>query len=730
MFLALAAAFAVYLAYNAVIRLVLGPLPPPPTATEPTTAPTSQPATSTQSAPARPGNATSRPAPTASTPATAAARVPYRLVAGADEAPITIGGGGSDALKVELLPRGGAVGRIWLTERNKKGRYVFRAAPDGNDPYEIIRPVETPAGVFNSYVTRKVWVLPLQQDPWPTDELVWKVAEHGPTRVVFETTLLRSENEQPVVRLKKTWELVAGKPLLMLRLRVENLSEAPVKVAIQQDGPVGIHKEHLQYDMRRLVIAARTPEGQIELFRTLDHRKLAKADGPVNIPLAEEQRSLLWMALTNKYFGVFTRPLPLPGKQRVDWVSKLVALLAWPDAPARKNPGDLLTRLDTRPATLAPGAGRELAFELYAGAKDPGLLKKVNPAFADPTRLGYELARAADRRCCCTFLWLTDIMSALLRAIYLVVRNYGVALIILVILIRALLHPLTVFQQKSMYRVQEARGRLQPKLAELKEKYGNDKVRLQQETMKLYAEENVNPAGMLLGMVPMLIQMPILVALWTALNTDIHLRHAPFDGWWIKDLSAPDALIRFPGDGLTIPILGQLLPFMFAHIPSLNLLPILMGISMYLQQKYMPKPHLEAQKRTASNSKAEKNALGMTPEEQLRQQQMIGSMMSVLFPLMFYYMPSGLNLYWMATNVFGIVESLIIRRQLEEERKKREQLGPQALKKKAPGRFAQLMQRLAEKAEEIQKQADQLSRDDVKTPQRLRKMRDTKKRRR
>ena len=728
MFLALAAAFAVYLAYNAVIRLILGPPPPPPAARQPATQPASQPPPATSPATRPPGSATQPQA--ATTSATAPATLPYRLVAGQDESPLTLGGRDGDALKVELLPRGGAVARIWLTERDKKGRYVFRATPDGNDPYPIIQPVETPAGEFLSYVTRKVWVLPLRTEPWQTDELVWRIAERSPTRVVFETTLLRNDDGQPVLRLRKTWELVDGKPLVMLRLEAENLSDQPVEVAIEQDGPVGIHKEHLQYDMRRLVIAARTPEGQIELFRTLDHGKLAKAEGPVNIPLAEEQRSLLWMALTNKYFGVFTRPLPRQGKPQVDWVGKLVALLAWPDAPARKNPGDLLTRLDTHSAKLAPGGRTQVSFELYAGAKDPGLLRKVNPAFADPTGLGYELARSADQRCCCTFLWLTDIMSGLLRLIYLVVHNYGVALIILVILIRTLLHPLTVFQQKSMYRVQEGQMRLQPRLAELKEKYGNDKVRLQQEMMKLYAEEGVNPAGMLVGMLPMLIQMPILIALWTALNTDIHLRHAPFDGWWIKDLSAPDALIRFPGDGLTIPILGQLLPFMFANIPSLNLLPILMGISMYLQQKYMPKPHLEAQKRAAEQGKAEKNALGMTPEEQIRQQQMIGVMMSVLFPLMFYYMPSGLNLYWMATNVFGIIESLIIRRQLEEERKKREQLGPQALKKKEPGRFAQLMQRLAEKAEEIQKQADQLSRDEVKTPKRLRKMRDSKKRRR
>src|SRR5262249_23136406 len=155
----------------------------------------------------------------------------------------------------------------------------------------------------------------------------------------------------------------------------------------------------------------------------------------------------------------------------------------------------------------------------------------------------------------------------------------------------------------------------------------------------------------MVGMLPMLVQIPILGSLWTALNTDIHLRHAPLDGWWIRDLSAPDALITFPHP-LDIPVLSAL-PFIgraFTGITMFNLLPILMGVSMYLQQKYMPKPTMQTLK---TGDKSTPGPGGMTPEEQLRQQQMMGYMMTFMFPLMFYYMPSGLNLYWMATNVFG-----------------------------------------------------------------------------
>jgi YidC/Oxa1 family membrane protein insertase len=283
-----------------------------------------------------------------------------------------------------------------------------------------------------------------------------------------------------------------------------------------------------------------------------------------------------------------------------------------------------------------------------------------------------------------------------------------VAIIVLVVIVRGVLHPLTVFQQKSMYRMQDSMGKIQPKMAAIKERYPNDKVKQNQETMKLWAEENVNPAAGMIGMVPMFIQMPILVALWTALNTDVHLRNAAFDGWWIDDLSRPDALIDFGPVGLTIPVLSwlPLVGSWFVGIPSLNLLPILMGASMWLQQKYMPKPGMQAKLEAAKkqSESGEKPKSGMNVQDQLRQQQMMMNIMSVMFPLMFYYMPSGLTLYWMATNVFGIFESLRIRKQIELEKKK----GPRPPKR--PGIVSGFFRRMAQQAEELQKKADEISR--------------------
>jgi YidC/Oxa1 family membrane protein insertase len=625
------------------------------------------------------------------------------------EVAFALGGGPQDKLRVELTSDGAAVSHILLTEQ-QNGKYVHRLKEHTNEPYVLLAPVEDPAGggTYDSYLTRQI-VLGKQE--FPLDRLQWDVAQRDDYNAVFTTTLHAPGGAGDRLRITKAYTLEPGAARMLLRLTFENLGDSPLDLSLQQDGPVGVVKENRQYDMRKLVRARRT-ERQVET-KAYGRRDLLRH--PL---LGSSAEQFLWTALANKYFAVFTRPLPRPGTVAVDYVQQVVGRTAI-DGPVDEDPGDYLARIVTSPQKLAPGTSTEFTFEIYSGTKNEDDLEHANPAYADRTELGYVAARDADQRCCCTFSWLTSFMTALLEGIRVVVRNYGVAIIVLVLIIRALLHPLAVFQQKSMYRMQEAQARLKPKLDAIKEKYPNDKVKVNQETMKLYSEEGVNPMAGMVGMLPMMIQMPILIALWTALNTDVHLRHAGFDPWWITDLSAPDALVEFPGDGITIPILGWL-PFigrMFQNIPALNLLPILMGVSMWLQQKYMPKPGMEA-KREAAKAAAEKKhphkRSGMSPEDQARQQQMMMYMMSIIFPLMFYKMPSGLNLYWMSTNVFGIAESLRIRQQIKREKERREQLGPQPSKHRKTGPIGRLFKRLAAQAEELQKKADALATDDGK----------------
>jgi len=709
---ALVAGFVIFFAY----RVVYERLFPPPQIPQPTSQPQER-------APGPPG--TSQPVgqapaigpPAGQTQPTTLASAPARpgeglaFVGGQRSEPLTIGTA-QDDLKLQLTPHGAAVTNIWLTER-KNGEYRYRVGPRIDEPYELLTPVEEAGRTYHSYLTHKLRIEEFDNRDWRLDDLIWEVAEADERKATFTATLRWADRDEPLLRVTKTYELQSAPKLLHLTLAIENLGGQPLNVAIDQDGPVGIRKEQIQYDMRRLTYALR--DGNAVSVKGLSRGDLAKLtpDKPRDLGVPGDDKRFLWVVLGNKFFGVFTRPLPITGNV-ADYLERAVGLVAVRDATT--DPGDMLARFKTTHLPIGAGGQQAFTFEVYAGPKDSEVLEKTNPAFKDRAQLGYSVAQKADQRCCCTFYPLPEIMKWLLHTIVFVVRNYGVAIIIMVLIIRTLLHPLAVYQQKSMFRMQEAQARIQPKMQALRERYANDKARLNQEMMKLWGEENVNPMGMMVGMLPLLIQMPILVALWTSLNTDIQLRHAPFDGWWIYDLSAPDALIEFGGAGVTIPVLGwlPLIGRMFQNVPSLNLLPILMGVSMWLQQKYMPKPaqqaRLEAARKQPPPQPRKKGKGGMSPQDQLRQQQMIAYMMSIMFPLMFYYMPSGLNLYWMSTNVFGIFESLVIRKQLKKEKERGGPQGPGAAKKKGrTGLVARVLKRIAERAEDIQHKADELS---------------------
>ncbi len=206
------------------------------------------------------------------------------------------------------------------------------------------------------------------------------------------------------------------------------------------------------------------------------------------------------------------------------------------------------------------------------------------------------------------------------------IPNYGVTIIIFSLFIKLLLYPLSITQMRSARKMQL----IAPEMTKIREKYKDDPKKQQQEQMKLYSEYGVNPAG---GCLPLLLQMPILIALWKVFNTAIDLRQAHF--WlWIQDLSLPDYIVH--------------LPFSLFGITDLSGLALLMGVTMFIQQK-----------------------LTLTDP---RQKAMI-YLMPVMFTLMFSNLPSGLNLYYFMFNLFGIVQQVYINKfskkqmTLEEMRK-------------------------------------------------------------
>ena len=199
----------------------------------------------------------------------------------------------------------------------------------------------------------------------------------------------------------------------------------------------------------------------------------------------------------------------------------------------------------------------------------------------------------------------------ILTNLYEIIPNYGVLLIVFSILVKVVLHPLTRKSYKSTKEMQA----IQPLVADLKNKYKGDSQKLNQETMKLYKEHGVNPLG---GCLPMLLQMPILIALFTVFRSTIVFRGAPFV-LWITDLSQPDQLFNLP---FTIPLLGW---------ETFNVLPILMGATMIYQQKTMS-------------------------VQSPSQQKSFMYIMNGFFLIIFYSFPAGLNLYYTCFNVLTILQ--------------------------------------------------------------------------
>jgi YidC/Oxa1 family membrane protein insertase len=205
-----------------------------------------------------------------------------------------------------------------------------------------------------------------------------------------------------------------------------------------------------------------------------------------------------------------------------------------------------------------------------------------------------------------------------LRFLYRYVKNYGIAIIILTILIKIIFWPLTHKSYKSMKEMQK----LQPLMKKMREKYKNDKAQMNRELMGLYKTYKVNPMG---GCLPMVIQIPVFFALFRILGTAIELRHAPFF-LWINDLSSPDRLFHFP---FSIPFMSP--PY---GIPVLTLL---MGASMFIQQKLTP-----------------------TPGDPAQAKMML--FLPLIFTVMFINFPSGLVLYWLTNNLISIGQQYRIKR--------------------------------------------------------------------
>ena len=265
---------------------------------------------------------------------------------------------------------------------------------------------------------------------------------------------------------------------------------------------------------------------------------------------------------------------------------------------SREVGDDYFIGMNSQPIVIAPNKQSTLTTTLYTGPKVQSELKQVAPGLNKTVDYG--------------LLWpISKILFALLEGIHKVIGNWGWSIIMLTVLVKI---ALMWFSNKSYYSMAKMRA-IAPRLAALKEEHGDDRMRMSQEMMAIYKEEKVNPMA---GCLPILMQMPIFLALYWVLVESVELRHAP---WilWIRDLSAMDPWF---------------------------ILPLLMGASMFIQQQLNPQPTDPMQAK-------------------------VMKFLPIIFTTFMLFFPAGLVLYWTVNNLFSMTQQYIVNRKVEEEQKRK-----------------------------------------------------------
>lgn len=345
-------------------------------------------------------------------------------------------------------------------------------------------------------------------------------------------------------------------------------------------------------------------------------------DLPKRGTLTEPNLSPNWISNCNGFLGLIMDPLSEIGQgyktMQIDG-TKIPTRLTLIDPgyhlyPAADYPGY---------ATFLPLKSGNLPFRIIAGPYDTSLLKELDDLYEDPTQnYNPEYVSALSIQGWFSFISqpFSKFLFLLMELFYAITHSWALSIVLLTVALKAMMYPLNTWSIRSTVKMQE----LGPKIKQIQDKYKNDPKKVQMETMNLYRESGVNP---LLGCLPVLLQMPFLIGMFYLLKSSFPLRGALFIPGWIDDLSAPDVLFTWDQP---IWFIGN----------EFHLLPILMGLTMFLQQKL--------------TSKLPKDPSKLTETQQ--QQKMMGNMMAVLFAVMFYKFPSGLNIYFMLSTLLGMAQ--------------------------------------------------------------------------
>ena len=458
----------------------------------------------------------------------------------------------------------------------------------------------SPSGTEHAYIVEVGWVASGEKPPAvPTAETRWTAAGDAPltpTHAVELTwdngaglvfTRRISVDDEYMFTVAQTVTNKGSEPVTLLPFgNVARSGEPPVSPSyLLHEGPIGVFDGTLKDTTKYTELKPNEPE------------KFTSTGG--------------WLGFTDKYW--LTALIP-GASEKIN-----ASFRSTGDATIQRYQADFTGA----PQTLAPGASAGTTVRIFAGAKEVKLLDRYENDLGIP-----RFDRAIDFG---WFYWITKPIFLTLDYFYGKIGNFGLAIMLLTLLIKIVFFPLA----NRSYRAMSKMKLLQPEIQKLREKYGEDKAKLNQEVMALYKRVGANP---LAGCLPIFIQIPVFFSLYKVLYVTIEMRHAPFYGW-IHDLSATDpttllnlfGLIPWnPAPLFALPLAGGLF-----HLLSLGAWPLIMGVTMFLQQKLNPAPADPTQAK-----------------------------MMMALPIVFTFMlsgfPAGLVIYWSWNNTLSILQQWVI----------------------------------------------------------------------
>ena len=530
-----------------------------------------------------PGGQPSSPSPAVQTPAATAAAFLSRDAAIAASPRVKID---SPALIGSINLKGGRIDDLVLRD------YTVSVDPD-SPKVDLL----SPSGSPHPYFAFTGWLTNEPGVALPTENTLWEQDGAGPLTAISPVEL-RWDNGAGLIFHRKI--SVDSHYMFTISDEVENKSGKPVTLwpwgqVARLTEPQGL----LGYSVLH--------EGLIGVLGSHGLKEMTYANALKNYdPLTNGAKESIpadkggWLGFTDQYWAAVLIP-----DQSKPYEASLFG----------NEKKQFYTNMRQHPVTVQPGQREGVSNRLFAGAKVVGLLEQ------------YTKDHGIDRLNLLVdwgwFSFITEPMFHLMNFFYRLVGNFGIAILLTTVLVKLLFFPLA----NKSFELMSKMKKLQPELKKIQERFKDDKQRQQQAMMALYKKEKVNPMA---GCLPILIQIPVFFSLYKVLLVSIEMRHAPFFGW-IKDLSAPDPTTVFNLFGL--------IPWTPPQYLMLGALPLLMGISMWVQMRLNPAP----------------------PDPM---QQKIFAWMPVVFTFMLAHFPAGLVLYWTWNNILSFgQQALIMKRQ-------------------------------------------------------------------